>query len=86
MGGLNGNAKERSILLIVQKNEHKHLQTIGKDLAKGPRDLEIMVLQGARTIWGAPKMADANGNGAPKLAAVVLTKLAGNVDVDVVVN
>ena len=31
-------------------------------------------------------MADAGGNGAPKLSTVVLTKLAGNVVVDVVVN
>ena len=64
----------------------KHLQTKGKDLAKRPRDLEIMILQGARTIWGAPKMADANGNRVPKLSTVVLIKLAENVDVDVVVN
>ena len=82
MGDQNGNAKERSSLLNIQKNEQK----ASTNHAKGPRGLEIMVLQGARTIWGAPKMADANGNGAPKLAAVVLTKLAGNVDVDVVVN
>ena len=53
----------------------KHLRTKGKDLAKRQRDLEIMILQGARTFWGAPK-----------LSTVVLIKLAGNVDVDVVVN
>ena len=60
---------------LIQRNETKLLQTTRKDLAKRPRVLEIMVLQVARST-----------NGAPKLSVVVLTKLAGNVVVDHVVN